>query len=128
MTVRRLRVGAPDEFELNRIRMLTAAGAEIGVVRTEAGFFAMRNSCPHQKAPICEGTVGGTALPSAPDDRSYGLRGQVIRCPWHGWEFLMATGECLFGTSRKRLVTYQVEVSGDGVFISTKGAVTGQRP
>jgi nitrite reductase (NADH) small subunit len=113
----RVLAGALADFELDRFRIVAAGEREIGVVRTVAGFFAVRNSCPHQQAPLCAGQVGGTMLPSAPEEREYGMDGEVLRCPWHGWEFHMADGHALFGTSRKRAVTYAVEVDGDAVYV-----------
>jgi nitrite reductase (NADH) small subunit len=114
----RVRAGSVSDFELDRFRVLELDEREIGVIRTRAGFFAVRNSCPHQKAPVCAGTVGGAMLPSAPGRREYGLEGEVLRCPWHGWEFHLTDGKALFGTSRKRLVTYPVTVEGGAVYVS----------
>jgi nitrite reductase/ring-hydroxylating ferredoxin subunit len=119
----RVLAGALDDFELDRFRLIDAGGREIGVVRTVAGFFALRNSCPHQRAPICAGEVGGTMIPSAPEEREYGLDGEVVRCPWHGWEFHMTDGNALFGTSRKRVVIYPVEVDNGSVYVMV-GAVS----
>ncbi len=88
----------------------SVAGHDLVVIKSPSGFHALRNVCPHQSAPICGGTVTGTYLPSRPGELRYGLEGEVIRCPWHGWEFDVRNGEALFGTTSKRAVTYPVEV------------------
>jgi nitrite reductase (NADH) small subunit len=106
----RHRVGSVTDFEPGRFHVVEVAGRQVGVVHTSAGFFAVRNSCPHAQAPICSGKVGGTWLPSDPDEREYGLDGRVVKCPWHGWEFDLTDGRALFGTSSKRLVTYAIDV------------------
>ena len=56
-------------------------------------------------------------LPSQPLDYQYGLEGRVLRCPWHGWEFDLETGEKLFDPGcRARVKTYPVAVE-DGVVV-----------
>ena len=103
-------VGELRDFPFNRFRVLEVNGRSIGVVRTRHGFYAVRNSCPHQMAPICQGRITGTNLPSRPGQVVYGLRDRLLRCPWHGFEFFLETGEAAFGTSSKRLVTYPVTI------------------
>ena len=65
-------------------------------------------------------------LPSGPRaaDLRYGMEHRVIRCPWHLWEFDVATGEALFGISTRRLVTYPVEVEDDQVYIRLRARPT----
>ena len=110
-------VGAVEEFALNTFQIFELPVGSVGVVRTPKGLFAVRNHCPHQAAPICRGEVTGTTLPSQPDELRYGLEDEVLRCPWHGWEFSLATGEAVFNTSRKRLVKYPVEVEDGRVCV-----------
>ena len=78
--------------------------------------YAVRNVCPHQGAPLCRGTVSGTMLPSAPQEYVYGMEDRILRCPWHGWEFHLDTGESLTNAKR-RVRTYPVTIDGDSVFI-----------
>ena len=92
-------------------------GRSIGVFNVAGQLYALRNSCPHQGAELCAGTVGGTMVPSRPLAYEYSLEGRVLRCPWHGWEFDLETGEKLFDpTSRARVRTYPVGVE-DGVVV-----------
>ena len=75
-------------------------GVELAIFRVGDGFRAYRNLCPHAAAPICGGPVAGT----------------VLRCPWHGWEFDLRTGEHLSNPA-VRLQSYPVEVVGDRLFV-----------
>ena len=36
--------------------------------------------------------------------------GEIIRCPWHAWEFDLRTGASWFDPERKRVRSYEVEV------------------
>jgi nitrite reductase/ring-hydroxylating ferredoxin subunit len=83
------------------------------------------NRCPHRGAPICRGVVTGTLLPSDPDDLTVGLEGEVVRCPWHGYEFSVRTGECLFTGDRLRLRIFPAEIRDGRVYVA---GVPPQRP
>jgi nitrite reductase/ring-hydroxylating ferredoxin subunit len=74
------------------------------------------NVCPHELAPVCLGRLGGTTLPSAPGEWIWGREGEILACPWHGWEFDLLTGACL--TDRRRLRSYEVIVEDDQIIIT----------
>lgn len=107
-------VGAVEDVRSEGRRVIEVQGRRIGVVSVGDRFFAVRDRCPHRGAPLCEGTLGGTLLPSEPDDYVYGLEGRVIRCPWHGWEFDLATGRSVFEPDRVAVKVYDVTVE-DGI-------------
>ena len=87
---------------------------EIGLFRVGDAVVAWRNHCPHMAAPVCRGRVTGTLLPSEVYRYLPGRDGEVLQCPWHGWEFDLLTGEHLAAGSRARLRGYPVTVV-DGV-------------
>lgn len=70
--------------------------------------YGLRNRCPHQGAPLCLGRIKGTTLPEAPYKYVYGRDQEIIQCPWHGWEFEIATGRTYFKPHRMRVRTYDV--------------------
>ncbi len=118
--VKRHWVAERGELPLNRFKILDLDGRSVGVVRTRRGIYAIRNSCPHQTAPICLGRITGTNLPSRPGDYRYGMRDELVRCPWHGFEFRLDDGRSAFDVTQKRLVTYPVIVDGENVFVELK--------
>jgi 3-phenylpropionate/trans-cinnamate dioxygenase ferredoxin subunit len=59
---------------------------------------------------LCLGRIKGTILPGAPYEYVYGRDQEIIRCPWHGWEFEIATGRTYFNPHRIRVRTYEVTV------------------
>jgi len=76
-------------------KIVTLGKVEIGIFNVHGVYHAYRNLCPHAGAPVCQGRVGGTTLPSAVYEYEYGREGCILRCPWHGWEFDLETGEHL---------------------------------
>jgi len=89
---------------------VTVAGRSIGVFNIGGQFYALRNRCPHQGAPLCRGKVKGTTIPGKPYEYVYGRDQEIIQCPWHGWEFEITTGRTFFNPHRMRVKTYEVTV------------------
>jgi nitrite reductase/ring-hydroxylating ferredoxin subunit len=85
-------------------------GRSIGVFNVHGSYYALRNTCPHQGAPLCLGAVTGTAAPSRPGEYSWERRGEILVCPWHGWEFDIKTGRSVFNPRRMRVRSYEVSV------------------
>jgi nitrite reductase (NADH) small subunit len=115
-------VGAPSDFPEGECRILVVEGLEIGIYNIEGRFYAIRNLCPHRGAPVCKGELRGTMLPSEPGEYVPAMAGQVLHCPWHQWEFDLATGRTLFGTDKRRLITYAVTTQGGRMLISVPPA------
>jgi 3-phenylpropionate/trans-cinnamate dioxygenase ferredoxin subunit len=106
-----------DELPPGSIRIVEAGGRSIGVLNADGRLFGVRNICPHQGAPLCEGVVSGTMLPSAPHEYVYGMENAVIRCPWHKFEFDLETGRSLHDPERMRVAVYRVAVEDGRVVL-----------
>lgn len=76
-------------------KLVRVGKIEVGLFNVGGTLHAYRNVCPHAGAPVCVGKIGGTALPSPVYEYAWGLEGCILRCPWHGWEFDLRTGEHL---------------------------------
>lgn len=83
----------------------------IGVFNVKGEFYALLNHCPHQHAPLCLGQLTGTTKADCPSGKIEWIRdGEIIRCPWHAWEFDVKTGKSIFNPHRVRTASYTVEV------------------
>ncbi|MCR8632888.1 Rieske (2Fe-2S) protein [Paenibacillus radicis (ex Xue et al. 2023)] len=103
-------VGNTNEILPGHKKIVSLEGLSIGVFNVHGKYYAVKNSCPHQQAPLCVGKVSGTTLPSKPGEFLYGREGEILRCPWHGWEFDLTNGHSLFDPNRCWVKTYEVEV------------------
>jgi 3-phenylpropionate/trans-cinnamate dioxygenase ferredoxin subunit len=97
-------------------KIVEVEGRSIGVFNVHGAFVAVLNVCPHELAPVCLGAVRGTALASMPGEYCWGREGEILACPWHGWEFDLLTGRAL-ADKRKRLRRYPVVVREDTVHV-----------
>ncbi len=115
-------VGAVSDFEPGRPHRLQVAERPIVLVRKEEDFYALRDICPHQGAPLSAGIVSGTPKPCLPGEEIVLDRvGEILICPWHGWEFDLRKGQAIANPGRGRVKTYPVRVEGDRVMVDVRG-------
>ena len=107
-------VARVKDFPVGTRRIVEVDGVSIGVFNVHGSFYALRSSCPHQGAPLCLGRVVGTNVASRPFELSYAREGEIIKCPWHGWEFDITTGRSVFNPHKVRVRTYDVTVEPQG--------------
>ena len=112
---RRYVVSRTAEIPPGARRIVELDGKSIGVFNLHGRYVAALNVCPHELAPVCLGRLGGTTLPSAPGEWIWGRDGEILACPWHGWEFDLLTGDCL--TDKRRLRLYEVIVEKDQIIV-----------
>ncbi len=105
-------VARVDEISPGARKLVEVAGKSLGIFNVHGTYVAVLNICPHAYAPICQGRVGGTTLPSSPGEFKWGREGEMLFCPWHGWEFDLLTGRTL--VDKRRLRRYRV-YSEDGM-------------
>jgi nitrite reductase/ring-hydroxylating ferredoxin subunit len=91
-------------------RIVEIGRRSIGVFNVNGKLYALRNACPHQGAPLCLGSIQGTMAESKPGEYRWEREGQIVRCPWHGWEFDITTGKSVFNPHKTRVRTYDVTV------------------
>jgi nitrite reductase/ring-hydroxylating ferredoxin subunit len=95
-------------------------GRSIGVFNIGGEFFALRNRCLHQGGEVCTGGLFPAVkaeILSSGRIREYFDHDQVfVACPWHGWEYDVRTGRCVFDPKR-RLVTFQTKVRDGHVVV-----------
>jgi nitrite reductase/ring-hydroxylating ferredoxin subunit len=88
-------VARADDIPEGRSRVVEAAGRQIALVRSGGRFFALSNTCRHRGGPVGQGEVDPAA--------------STIACPWHGWEYDLATGRATLNPAA-RLETYPTQV------------------
>jgi nitrite reductase (NADH) small subunit len=72
-----------------------AFGTRIALFNVDGVIRAVNNRCPHFGGPLCSGRVGGRVLASVPHEHIWSEE-PTITCPWHGWQFDLASGSSLF--------------------------------
>lgn len=112
---REVRISLREAPAEGAMRMLEVGGHRVGLYRVGETLHALADRCPHRGAPICAGAIS-TPIEAADGAIILGARHSVVRCPWHKWEFDIATGRCLVD-GRLRVRTYDVRIEGDDVVV-----------
>lgn len=103
-------VATVDEIPPGQRKILEVAGRSLGVFNIAGKFYALRNSCPHQGGPLCQGRLTGFLEASVPGEYEYRRKGEILRCPWHGWEFDVKSGQSWWNPTQKRVRKYKVRL------------------
>jgi nitrite reductase/ring-hydroxylating ferredoxin subunit len=99
-------VARAEEIAPGERKIVEIGGRSIGVFNVGGDFYALRNRCPHQGGPLCAGMQFGALRSHRPGEYDYSGPGEIIRCPWHGWEFEIKTGRSWFDPDRQRVRSY----------------------
>ena len=86
-------VATVDEIAPGKSKLVTVKGREIGVFNVDGSFYALANRCPHAGGALCEGAIVGLVQSDGPGNYRIARQGEFVRCPWHGWEYEIATGQ-----------------------------------
>jgi nitrite reductase (NADH) small subunit len=95
--VRAMKIG---EIPPGMTRELQLDGKVIALSNVSGKLYAINNVCLHRGGPLGEGE----------------LSGQVVTCPWHGWQYDVTSGK-LVTNPAVGVETYPVELRGDDVYV-----------
>lgn len=96
-----LRAAKTSEIPAGTIREVQVNEKAVVVANVEGKFYAIDNICLHRGGPLGEGS----------------LDGHIVTCPWHGWEYDVATGKVAQNPT-VGVVSYPTEVRGDEIFVN----------
>jgi nitrite reductase/ring-hydroxylating ferredoxin subunit len=108
--MRRVIVGPVEMIPPGTQRRVAVGGRAIAIFNVAGTLRAVRDVCPHQGAELSAGKVVGSVSASQPGDYEYDATRALVRCPWHGWEFDLATGQSWCDPLRQRVRPYEVSV------------------
>lgn len=102
-------VGQVDDWTVGAMKMRTVGDRKVAVVRTESGFHAVDNACPHQGYGLVTGS----------------LDGELLTCQWHNWKFDVRTGKCTMG--EEDVACHPVDVADGEVRVSVTSPTVEQQ-
>jgi 3-phenylpropionate/trans-cinnamate dioxygenase ferredoxin subunit len=92
-------------------------GRPIVVFNLGGEFFALSNRCPHRGGDLSKGLVTGLVLSGEPGEYDYIRRGEILRCPWHSWEFDIRTGKSWCDPAKLHVRHYPVAVEAGAALV-----------
>lgn len=99
------------------LRVVEVGGYKVGLFNVEGKLFALADRCPHRGAPLCSrGQMVGAIVPIG-DRLQLVDEGEFIRCPWHKWDFEIATGKSPVAP-QLQVRRYRVDTDGESIVVS----------
>lgn len=95
------RVGDADLLEKGRVITVQAGHSVVCLSRTEKGYGAISNRCPHQGGPLGDGF----------------LQNGYVVCPWHAYEYDPHTGDSPPEYDDEPVAPFKVELREDGIYV-----------
>jgi 3-phenylpropionate/trans-cinnamate dioxygenase ferredoxin subunit len=111
-------VGTIDDIKPGERKIVDVGGRAVGVFNINGEYFAVLNRCPHQGGSLCSGRQTSVVTSSRPGEYEVSRPNEIIRCPWHGWEFDIRTGQSWFDPRTVRVRRYDVTVEPGSVLIN----------
>ncbi len=97
-----IRIGNKDLIPIGNVTTITVEHETICLTRTESGYGALCNSCPHQGGPLGDGYI---------DERGW------LLCSWHGYEYNPIDGSPPEGYD-DRACSYDIKEDETGIYIA----------
>ncbi len=122
-------VAAVGEIPPGGRKIVTVRGREVGVFNLGGEFYALLNRCPHQGGQLCQGKLVGLVTSTEPGRFDYSRPGEMLKCPWHNWEFDIRTGQSWCDPNSTWVRSYAVTVENGaalakGPFVAETFAVS----
>jgi 3-phenylpropionate/trans-cinnamate dioxygenase ferredoxin subunit len=103
-------VARASEVTPGQCKIVSVMGREVGLFNVGGEYFALSNRCPHKGAELCRGIIVGLVSSNGPGEYHLTRPGEFLRCPWHGWEFDIRTGQSWCDPKSLKARQFQVKV------------------
>lgn len=107
-------VATTDEIPVGGNKVVTLKGRPVVIFNIKGEYFALLNRCPHEGASLCQGAIVGLVKADEAGQYRFTRHGELLRCPWHGWEFDIRTGQSYFDPSQTFVKSFPVAVEDGG--------------
>ena len=104
-------VAAAKDLPPGSRKLVQVGGRDVLILNIKGELFGILDRCPHNGGPLCRGTLGGYVVSPEPGTYAIERAGELIRCPWHGWQFDVRTGQSWCEPERIKTKTYEVDVA-----------------
>ena len=94
------RAAKVSEIPVGSIKEVTVGGKPIAVANIAGKFYALDNTCLHRGGPLGQGQ----------------LEGNIVTCPWHGWQFDVTTGRAVMNPNAG-VGCIRTEVQGEDLYV-----------
>jgi nitrite reductase/ring-hydroxylating ferredoxin subunit len=106
--MRRFVVAPLREVPPGTRKVVDAGGRSVVIFNIAGELFGLLRRCPHQGGDLSQGRLIGLVQSNVPGQYCLSRPGEILRCPWHGWEFDVRTGQSWCDPARIKTRSYEV--------------------
>ena len=99
-----------SELPAGTRKRVMVEGKPVLVLNIKGELFALSDTCPHRGASLSGGILTGHVVSNSPGEYCHSRAGEILRCPWHQWEFDVRTGRSWCDPKRMRLMQLDVKI------------------
>ncbi len=103
-------VATVGEIPKGGSKLVTVKGREIALFNVDGDYYALFNRCPHAGASLCAGKIVARVGSHEPGQYVLEREHQMLRCPWHGWQFDIHTGQAWCDPMTLKVRNYPVAI------------------
>ena len=103
-------VAPVDDIPPGGRKLVEVNGRAVVVFNLNGEFFALNNRCPHRGGSLSQGVTTSVVESAEPGEYRTSRPGEIIRCPWHSWEFDIRTGKSWCDPRRVQVRRFEVNV------------------
>ncbi len=103
-------VATVGEIPAGGSKKVTVKGREIALFNVAGDYFAFFDRCPHAGASLCAGKSVARVATSEPGHYRLEREHPMLRCPWHGWQFDIKTGQAWCDPETLKVRNYPVVI------------------
>ncbi|HEY3156934.1 MAG TPA: Rieske 2Fe-2S domain-containing protein [Candidatus Eisenbacteria bacterium] len=95
-----VKVATVHDLESGKGMVVIVNGTRVAIFNCAGTYYAIKGTCPHMGGELGEGL----------------LQGEIVTCPWHGWQFNVKTGK----NPESEVVgvrTFEVKVEGEDILL-----------
>ena len=100
MNTQFVKVATVRDLESGKGMVVVVKGTRVAIFNCAGTYYAIKGTCPHMGGELGEGL----------------LEGEIVTCPWHGWQFNVRTGK----NPESEVVgvrTFEVKVEGEDILL-----------
>ncbi|MDF2725886.1 MAG: (2Fe-2S)-binding protein [Paenibacillus sp.] len=107
-----------EELKQSDMKAVVVGRTSIVLVRSQDdSIYALRNVCPHKGPCLSDGMIDRGCSSERAGEYIYDGQTELLRCPWHSWEFDIKTGKSVINPEHVKVKTYAVTVEDGNVYV-----------
>jgi 3-phenylpropionate/trans-cinnamate dioxygenase ferredoxin subunit len=109
-------VATAEEIAPGARKVVSVKGRPIVIFNKDGEYFAMLDRCPHSGARLSRGNLISVIESDEPGKFCRSRPGEMLKCPWHGWEFDIRTGQSWCDPQSTKVRSFDVKLEdGDNL-------------